>query len=232
MRGYEDIQDEYEEFDDPDSSNTARHRSKKQIFGIAFLIAALIGSTVAAKITLSNGRIEFGQGLYRIKACDQWVGIGLYPSAAVYGGLSKVKTVELVGLDPRLCKNVVFRIKFYKNTDLNNPLPLFYGVTGTDTSTSSATLGNVTQISLYDTATVSYPSPVSSYNSYASKALTLIDMSGANITYGDAYHSITYYAATGTYRITFLEPNNNQTDLKCFYSDVDKITIESSNLPS
>jgi hypothetical protein len=232
MRGYEDAYDEYAEFDEQGSDSLSRNRGKRQIFGISFLIAALVSTTVAANITISKGRIEFGQGLYRIKACDQWVGIGLYPSAAVYGGLSKIKTVELVGLDPRLCKNVVFRIKFYKNSDLNTPLPLFYGVTGTDTVTASATLGNVTQLSLYDSATVSYPSPVSSYNSYASKALTLMNMAGVNIGYGDAYHSITYYAAKGTYRITFLEPNNDQSDLKCFYPDVDKITIESANLPS
>lgn len=228
MHRYEDSYDEYDET--LEDERESGHRGKRLI-ALLLIGIGLVGSTVAANISIGNGRIEMGQGLYRIKACDQWVAVGLNPSEAVYGGLSKVKSIDLIGLDPRLCKNVVFRIKFFKNSDLNTALPLFYGVTGSDTTTGTVTLGNVTQLSIYDTATVSFPA-TATYNQYASKALTLINMAGTNVGYADTYHSITYYAAAGVYRINFLEPNANQTDLKCFMNEVEKITIESSNLPS
>lgn len=230
MRRYEGSPEEFEEFG---ALENTRGNRKRNIIALISLSLGLLGSTVAANISIGNGRIEMGQGLYQIKACDQWVAVGLYPTAAIYGaggGQSKVKSVELVGLDPRLCKNVVFRIKFFKNSDLNTALPLFIGVTGTDTTTATVTTGNVTQLSMYDTATVSYPT--TTYNSYASKALTLINMAGVNVGYGDLYHSISYYAATGTYRINFLAPGGDATDLLLYMADVQKITIESSNLPT
>lgn len=196
---------------------------KKRFIAILLIFAGVIGSTVAANITLNNGRIEMGQGIYRITACDQWVGIGLYSTAPWPDGISRVQSMELIGLDPRLCKNVIFRIKIFKNSDLVNPLTLFTGVTGTDTATATATVGNVTQVSMYDTATVSYPT--TTYNNYAKNALTLVDMSGANIGYGDSYQKITYNAIKGTYTVYFYTP-------LCKMTDVDKITIESSSLPS
>jgi hypothetical protein len=216
MRNYDEIEDE-ESVDVEESKGTLSRR----LIGIFLVAAGLISTTVAANISLSNGRIEMGQGIYRIQACDQWIGVGLYPTAAIYSGKSRIQTVELVGLDPRLCKNVLFRIKMYKNTDLVNALALFTGVSTTDTSTASATVGNVTQLSLYDTATVSYPT--SSYNSYAAKALSLVNQANVNVGYFDDYHRISYVSATGVYRIYLNQP-------LALMEDVDKITIESASL--
>jgi hypothetical protein len=220
MRGYEDSsQDLYDE-DVPDQIESKSVFSRR-IIGILLISLGLVGTTVAANISLSNGRIEMGQGVYRITACDQWVGIGLYPTAAIYGGKSRVQTVELVGLDPRMCKNVIFRIKMFKNTDLNSPLALFVGTTATDTTTATATEGNVTQLSVYDTATVSYPS--TTYDNYARRALTLVNQANANVGYNDGYHSISYVTATGVYRINLVQP-------LALMEDIDKITIESASL--
>ena len=216
MRGYEVFDDEDGEFVE-ERKGIFSHR----LVGIILIAVGLVGTTVAANISLSNGRIEMGQGIYRISACDQWIGIGLYPTAATYGGKSRVQTVELVGLDPRLCKNVIFRIKMYKNSDLVNPLALFVGNTGTDSTTATATEGNATQLSIYDSATVTYPTV--SYNSYAAKALSLVNQSGVNVGLTDAYHRISYVTSTGTYRILLNQP-------LCLMEDVDKVTIESSSL--
>lgn len=216
MRNYDEIEDE-ESVEVEESKGTFSRR----LIGIFLVAAGLISTTVAANISLSNGRIEMGQGIYRIQACDQWIGVGLYPTAAIYSGKSRIQTVELVGLDPRLCKNVLFRIKMYKNTDLVNALALFTGVSTTDTSTASATIGNVTQLSLYDTATVSYPT--TSYNSYAAKALSLVNQANVNVGYFDDYHRISYVSATGVYRIYLNQP-------LALMEDVDKITIESASL--
>ena len=215
MRGYEVIDDEEGELTE-DRPGTFTRR----LIGIVLIALGVVGTTVAANISLSNGRIEMGQGIYRIQACDQWVGIGLYPTATS-GGLSYVQTVELIGLDPRLCKNVLFQIKMYKNTDLVNPLALFTGVTGTDTATAAVTTGNVTRLSIYDTATVSYPT--TTYNTYARKALTLVNQANVNVGYADDYHSITYVSATGVYRIYLNTP-------LALMADVDKVTIESASL--
>lgn len=220
--------DEFDDDDFVDEFRDARIRKKRFIASL-FVFLGVISSTVAANITLNKGRIEMGSGIYRITACDQWVGIGLYSTAPWGDGISRVQSMELIGLDPRLCKNVIFRIKMFKNSDLNTPLPLFTGVTATDTNTASAIIGDVTQVSVYDTATV--PSSFSStpstatYSYYAKNALTLVDMTGANIGYQDSYQKITYNAIKGTYTVYFFQPI-------CKMTDVDKITIESSSLPS
>jgi hypothetical protein len=219
MRGYDVIEDDSED----ESSFERSGIFSKRLIGILLIALGAVGTTIAANISLSNGRIEMGQGIYRIQACDQWIGIGLYPTAAIYSGKSRIQTVELLGLDPRLCKNVLFRIKMYKNTDLVNSLALFTGVSTTDTATASATVGNVTQISIYDTATVSYPT--STYNSYAAKALTLVNQANVNVGYFDDYHRISYVSATGVYRIYLNQP-------LALMEDVDKVTIESASLTS
>ena len=218
MRGYDVIDDEESEYVEERPGTF-----KRRVIGILLIAVGLVGTTVAANISLSNGRIEMGQGVYRITACDQWVGIGLYPTAAIYGGKSRVKTVELIGLDPRMCKNVLFRIKMYKNTDLVNALPLFVGTRTTDTATATATEGNVTQLSIYDTATVSYPTIT--YNNYARRALSLVNQADVNVGYGDSYHNITYVTATGVYRIELFQP-------LALMEDIDKVTIESASLTS
>lgn len=212
-----------EEFDDEFESNNriSFKIASKRLLAVGTILFGLLGATVAANISLGDGQLEFGQGIYRIKACDQWVGVGLYPTAATYDGKSRIQTMELVGLDPRMCRNVVFNIKMFKNSDLNTALSIFTGTTGTDTSTASATVGAVNQVTIYDSATVTYPAQ--SYNTYASKALTLINKAGVNVGYDDTYHRITYVAATGVYRVYFYQP-------LCLMEDVDKITIESSTL--
>lgn len=202
-------------------NRTSSQRAAKRILALGTILIGLIGATVAANISLGDGRLEYGQGIYRIKACDQWVGVGLYPTAATYGGKSRIQTMELVGLDPRMCRNVVFNIKLFKNTDLNTPLAIFTGTTGTDTTTALTTVGDVNQVTVYDSATVTYPTQ--SYITYASKALTLINKAGVNVGYDDTYHRISYVAATGVYRIYFYQP-------LCLMEDVDKVTIESSSL--
>jgi hypothetical protein len=220
MKRYEGSPDEYDEefIEDGDASKRPR-----RFLGIVLVAFGLVATTVAANLSLNNGRIEMGQGVYRITACDQWVGIGLNPTAATYGGKSRVASLDLIGLDPRLCKDVVFRIKMFKNTDLNTPLGIFEGVIGTDTATATTETGTVTSLMIYDTATVSYPT--TTYNYYAARALTLINGAGVNIGNRDDYHRIVYASATGVYGIIFTNPLT-------LMEDVDKITIESSKLPT
>jgi hypothetical protein len=216
--GYED--DPYSEDFDEDVEQKNR---PKRFFAILFIALGLVSSTVAANISIGNGRIEMGQGLYQIKACDQWVAIGLYPTAATYPEGSRIDTIELVGLDPRLCKDVIFQLKLFDAS--TSQLPIFTGTIVSDTNTATIDTGTVRTISVYDTMTVSYTPGVStpSYNSYASKALTLVNEAGINVGYSDSFHRITYYAAAGTYRIKLLQP-------LCPMESVTRVTIESAKL--
>lgn len=220
MKNYLQPVDEYDEDFDGNQELSKRPR---RFLGIIFIVIGLVGTTFAANISIGNGRIEMGQGLYKITACDQWVAIGLNPTAAIYGGKSRVASMDLVGLDPRLCKDVVFRIKMFKDSDPETPLGIFEGVIGTDTATALAETGTVTSLMIYDTATVSYPT--TTYNYYAARALTLINGAGVNVGYRDDYHRILYASATGVYGIIFYNP-------LALMEDVDRITIESSKLPT
>jgi hypothetical protein len=195
----------------------------KRILAIFFITLGLLGTTFAANISLNKGRIEMGQGLYQIKACDQWVAIGLYPTAATYPEGSRVDMIELVGLDPRLCKDVIFQLKLYDTATAQ--LPLFTGTIVSDTNTATIDTGTVRTISVYDTQTVSYDPLINNptYPQYASKALTLVNEAGVNVGYSDAFHKITYYASAGTYRIKLLQP-------LCPMGSVVKVTIESARL--
>ncbi len=211
------------EYDEEFTDDVETSKRPRRFIGIFLVAIGLVATTVAANLSLNNGRIEMGQGVYRITACDQWIGIGLNPTAATYVGKSRIASMDIIGLDPRLCKNVVFKIKMFKNTDLNTPLAIFEGVTGTDTATAMTETGTVRSLTIYDTATVSYPT--TTYNYYAARALTLINGAGVNIGYRDDYHRIAYAATTGVYGIIFTTP-------LCLMEDVDKITIESATLPS
>jgi hypothetical protein len=185
-----------------------------------FLILAFIlgGSTLASNFSIGGGRIEYGQGLFKVAACDSWISIGLYPTAATYGGYSRVQSVELIGLNPVSCANKVLRFKFYGTGP--SPLDMYFGITGTDTNTATATTGNANTLSVYDTSTTTY---TGTYAAYAGKALTVIDQSGANIGYSDQYLSISYLKSTGSWKIYMFQP-------LCLMRDVTRVTVESAPL--
>jgi hypothetical protein len=56
---------------------------------------SVTGLTLAASFTINSGKVEFGQGIYKIQSCDQWVGINLVPSDATYDGLSRVANIQI-----------------------------------------------------------------------------------------------------------------------------------------
>lgn len=191
------------------------------------LIFALIfgGSTLAANFSINGNSgqgIEFGQGVFRISACDGFISIALFPTAATYNGLSRVQTVELLGLNPDKCSGKLLRFKFYGSS--GNVLNLY---TGTIESTpgsgsSTSTVGAATTLTIYDTSTA-WNQNTTTYSNYAAKALTLINQAGFNVGYSDDYLSLTYNKRTGGYKIFLSEP-------LCLMSDVYDISVESAPL--
>lgn len=202
-----------DDYDDLISDNVPRKRSKRTI-GIGLLIVGLIGTTTAANISISGGRKEFGQGIYQIKACDQWVGIGLESGAGIQNAY--IAKMKLYGFDPGLCLGRIFRIKVYNYA--SSQMNLFMGA-GTTTAANDSVTANV--VTLLDTSTAQVNSGYSTYQKWAVKAVTLIDPQGRQIPYVDNYQMIDYTSSTGVYTIYFTYP-------LALVVDAASVTIESA----
>ena len=107
---------------DDDELEEAQALRKKFIRWMSLgLFAAVFTSTLAANITLNEtGRIEFGQGVYNIKACDDFIRLDLtYTSynpadgAVMHEGAyaPAVKALLIDGFDAQKCKNKNFKIR-------------------------------------------------------------------------------------------------------------------------
>jgi hypothetical protein len=205
-----------EDFEDGISEERPMRRMRAQRNFIIFaVILGVLGSSFAANISLSGGRKEFGQGIYQIKACDQWVGIGLTVGANTQSNY--VKTVRLYGLDPRLCKGNIFRIKLFP-TGSTTPLNMYKGAGATSALSDSVTATTlVTRI----TNTSYTGSTKTAYDAWAYDAVTLIDPQGRDISYGDDYETIDYAINTGVYTIYLTYP-------MALAAQVGSVTIESA----
>jgi hypothetical protein len=207
-----------EDFEDGYSEEVAPRRSlrAKINIGIFLIIVGLVGTSLAANISLNSGaRKEFGQGIFQIKACDQWVGVGLTSGQGAQN--TYVANVRLIGLDPRLCKGTIFRIKFFP-TGSTTPLPMYLGAGTTTASTDSVTATTlVTRI----TNTAYTGNNSSAYATWAYDAVTLVDPQGRDIGYADNYELIDYTPATGVYSIVFTYP-------RAVAAQVSSITIETA----
>lgn len=182
---------------------------------------AALSTTYAANISLNGGqRKEFGQGIYQIKACDQWVGIGLQSAASPNNAY--VGTVKIYGFDPRLCVGRVFKIKLFKSGSAT-PLNLYLGpgsTSGTDTHTSLSLMDTSTTLSSSGYVATTNPTR-SAYDNWAYDAVTIVDKWGRNIGYSDSYTYIDYDYPTAVYIITLTYP-------RALVSEVTSVTIESA----
>ena len=209
-----------EDYEDGYSEEVARRPRRKIAIAILLITTAALGSTFAANISLNGGqRKEFGQGIFQIKACDQWVGIGLTAGTGTENNY--VKNVKLYGFDPQLCLGRVFRIKLF-STGSTTALPLYVDETSTGLSTGDTT----TTLSLLDTSTAyssSYPiyPNMTAYQSWSADAVTLINALGANVKYNTKWLNISYVKDTGVYVIILKSP-------AALVGQVGSVTIESA----
>lgn len=175
----------------------------------------MIGSTFAINISLNGDQpFEYGQGIYRIASCDQFVAVNLGSTTAYADGLSRVGNIKLQGLDVGRCANTSIRLKLYDSstaTSLNlftNPAYTSRGVsypccTETGTAVIMVFAANATQAT-------------------ALQSTTLISPSGKNINQGDRSESLSYDADTGTFTIAFNTP-------LAIMRDVYRTTLESAS---
>ena len=175
----------------------------------------MVGSTFAINITLNNNSgFEYGQGIYRIASCDQFVAVNLGSTTAYSDGLSRVGNITLQGLDVGRCANTSIRLKLYDSSTASalnlftNPAYTRLGVTypcctETGTSVIMVFAANATQ-------------------STALQSTTLISPSGKNINQGDRSQSLSYDAGSGTFTIAFNTP-------LAIMRDVYRTTLESAS---
>lgn len=205
-----------DDFEDGVAEQESSRSSRAKLnIGIFLLIMGVLGSTFAANISLSGGRQEFGQGIFQVKACDQWVGINLVTGEGAANPY--VVNVEILGLDPRQCLGTIFRIKFF-STGSTTPLPVFVsgGPSGTlsDSVTATSVVSRITK-------TAYTGNTQTAYGDWAYDAMTLIDPQGRDIGYADNYQLVEYYRGSGIYVIAPTYP-------RLLAGSVNSITIETA----
>jgi hypothetical protein len=185
-------------------------RSPKFILGLGMLALSVVGFTVAANITIGNGnKLEFGQGLYQITSCDQWIGIKLNPSAASYSGQSRVANINLSGFDALNCRGRNIKIQLLDGSSAI--LPIFSDASGL----VDRVLLNVSTDTNRGRATA-----VGFYNSYG--VLVTSSLSGSNGYAYDTYEYLSYNSTTGVYTLLFSYPQATM-------SAVNSLTVQSAN---
>jgi hypothetical protein len=156
----------------------ARPKTKSQKFLLRlFILIFCCSTTYAASVSLGSGRAEFGQGLFHITACDQWVKISY---GYIYNaGNAFISQVNIDSLDTQSCKGKNFRIKLYNSS--GSQLNLFR-----DNNRSV----NVSSVWL----TIN-----------ASGKVGLLNSSGAFINDSDDYQYLNYLENSARYEVIFYD---------------------------
>lgn len=191
-----------------------RYSSRGFRFTLAAIIISLVGTTFAINIRINgNNQVEFGQGIYRITSCDQFMNVNLKSSSAFADGLSRVGSIELSGLDVARCANTSIRLRLY---DASNPTPMdiFNNIAYTSRGTSypcCTETGTAVVMEIAAGAT----------QVTAAQSVTLISPAGRSIGAGDRHESIRYESTTAIFTVTFTSP-------LAIMRDVAKTTLESA----
>ena len=159
----------------------------RRLFSITALLL-MISTTFAVNINLNeNNSIEFGQGIYQIRACDQFISLEFKSTASV-NGFSRVGNIVFKGLDIDKCKGTAMRLRIYK-TGESTSLPLYENASKTESGT----------------AVIMVISKTAS-RATAADDVTLVNNRGVNIEYGDSMQAIDYDPANGNFMVSYAYP--------------------------
>lgn len=207
---YEEDDGEYPAYDEP----PIRPRRKIKLFGgVALLVYAVIGGALAQTITLNtNGRVEFGQGVVTLKACDSFISVTLNASSATYSGtrangdpytnLSRVKSMKISGLDTKSCAGKKIKIQVF-NSETTTAMSLY--------EDSGSLAVNRAILDIDPNQSVS-----------REEAVTLINGYGQNIGYFNSFQYVDFDANRAEYLVVFTYP-------LAVMSDVTRVGLESTN---
>ena len=206
------------EMNSDDARQPRRHR---KLF--ILLIVGLFGitTTVAANITINSGKkAEFGQGLYQVKACDQFVSVYLDNTDTTYNetgtvgsGFSNISAIRLVGLDTVKCAGTTIRIKLYKANQAA-PLQIYTNAEPGGYECPDTTNCGYAQLVLVVAANATQAN--------AKNNVTLLSYSGANVGKFDDYQGLSYDVPTGSYTVGFTYPRASM-------SQFSYLTLESAS---
>jgi hypothetical protein len=156
-------------------------------------------------MTINTGKtVAFGQGLYQIQACSQWVSITLndeYLTAAQSDtgtAGNYVNAIYIQGLDAVHCRNTSFDVQLYNQVGSSSAMNIYEGAYGPST-VAAITIGN---------ATDQFSQTQLLENGQPSKDST-------------NYETLSYISTTGTYVITFANP-------LALSSQVGNVTVQST----
>lgn len=200
----------------PPAEKPRRFASRGFRLAMAAALISLVGSTFAINIVINgNNRVEFGQGIYRITSCDQFINVNLKSGTAFADGLSRVGSIEISGLDVARCAGSSLRLRLYNETS-TAPMNIFTNVAYTRFGVSYPCCSETGTAVIMVIAS-------GAQQSTAGQSVTLINPAGRNIGYGDRQsQSIRYEASTGVFSIAFQSP-------LAIMRDVAKTTFESAS---
>ena len=207
---YEEIQDEYPVYEEDEIQ---RRRKSLLYAGLGLLVFAAIGASLAQTITLNTtGRVEFGQGVVTLKACDSFISISLSPSSATFSGTradgssyvnaSRVKNIRFSSLDTRACAGKRVKVELFDNTNAS-AMNLF-------TDADSIAVSKVILVIDPDR------------NIDRADAVTLLNGKGQNIGYFDSFQFLDFNPDNASYTLIFSSP-------LALMSDVYRLTVETTN---
>lgn len=196
-----------------DKEKQLRRRKFELAIGLGLLICGLIGAALAQSINLnSNGRVEFGQGVVTLRACDSFISISLNPTAATFSGnnaagapyenASRVRSILITGLDTKACAGRNIKIQLFAG-NAQNSMYLF---------SESATATSVDRAILVISADKTLDRALS---------ITLLNSQGQNVERSNDDQTLVYSATDATYTLEFSEP-------LALMSDVTRISVETS----
>ena len=95
----------------------SKNRNLKVVLGIAVLVAVpVIGTTLAASITINSGSVQFGQGYSVAAACDSAITVTPNSTFVETTNTFSLGTVTISDLDATTCASKTLRIRFYPTT--------------------------------------------------------------------------------------------------------------------
>ena len=179
-------------------NRNARGQVTRALIGAGIILIASVGTVLAGSIAIgsSNNGVEFGRGVYQIKACDSWIQLDLVSgSTGQLGapeGVSTLTGVTIQGLDANQCKSTKFTIRAMSSS--NSVLPVYR----TDKKVQMCTVN---------------PICVIGKTAESDLVVSVSSKASVSLTGSDSYHSMTYSSSTGIYKIIFAQPGQLARDI-------------------
>jgi hypothetical protein len=165
-----------------------RRKSAPLFIGIFLVLLSALGATFAANISINgSNKIEFGQGVYVVEACNGWIQITLgYGSPDPVTGDSNITDFVINGLDTRSCTSTNIDFKAY---DSSTQLNLYNTYASDDLNEVTPIAVNLFTLRIDE-----------------QEQISLVDSQGTTISTQDPYISLTIEDATKTYVVAFTYP--------------------------